>query len=84
MSSPLEAVFQSALHLPESDRIELIERLAETLSPEARPELHPAWKVEVKRRAEELDSGRAASIPWDEVRARAWEAVARDGRDTHD
>jgi putative addiction module component (TIGR02574 family) len=83
MSATLEALFQSALALPEAERIELIDRLSETLSRESESMLHPAWKAAVKRRGEELDLGKVRGIPWEEVRKRAWEAVAGDESKAH-
>src|SRR4026207_1941276 len=38
--------------------------IAEDASPE---EIEAAWALEIKRRIEDLDSGRVKAIPWDEA-----------------
>ena len=38
-------------------------------------ELSPAWKAEIKRRLEDIDSGRVKTIPWEEVRDRLRERI---------
>jgi len=39
------------------------------------PELDAAWAVEIKRRIEDIESGREVGIPGDEVMARARKIV---------
>jgi putative addiction module component (TIGR02574 family) len=38
-------------------------------------ELSPAWKAEIQRRIEDIDSGRVKTIPWEEVRDRLRERI---------
>jgi putative addiction module component (TIGR02574 family) len=83
MSPILESLYQAALGLPEEDRIELADRLLDTLSQDVLSQLHPAWRAEIKRRSAQVDSGEVAAIPWDEVRRLGWEAVAEDGTTQH-
>ncbi len=67
MPHTVAELFAAALALPESEREELAELLAATISipPSS---LHPAWAAELRRRAAEIDSGKVQPIPWEEVR----------------
>jgi putative addiction module component (TIGR02574 family) len=80
MPSTLETLYLAALALAEEDRIELADRLLGALSPDVPSQLHPAWRAELKRRSDQIETGEVALIPWDEVRRLAWEAVAEDGK----
>lgn len=67
MSQAVATVLSAALALPEAERAELAELIAESLH--APPsDLHPAWGAELRRRAAEVDSGDVKPVPWDEVR----------------
>jgi uncharacterized protein (DUF433 family) len=41
-------------------------------------EVDAAWREEVRRRLECLDSGQATTVPWAEARRRIWLAAGRD------
>jgi putative addiction module component (TIGR02574 family) len=70
MSQTVADLLDAALGLPEPDRAELAELLAESLT--SKPgSLHPSWGVELRRRAEEVDSGRVQTISWAEVQRQA-------------
>ncbi len=79
MAPALEAVYQAALALPEEERAELADRLLNTLSPDIPSQLHPAWRDELRRRSAQVDAGEVDLVSWEEVRRRAWQAVAEDG-----
>ncbi len=54
--------------LPESERGELVSHLFDTFeepedSPDDIPEFHPEWEDEIRRRVEDLRSGREPGIP---------------------
>ncbi len=70
MSQTVAELFDAALALPEDERAELVDLLAESLEPSP-SSLHPAWKAEIRRRAAELDSGQVKPIPWEEVDRKA-------------
>lgn len=70
MATSKDDIFRVALALPESERAELIEALLESLDSEVEAGVEAAWRLEIERRAEELDSGAVQSIPWDVVRER--------------
>lgn len=61
-----QTVFNAALALPEAERIVLVQRLLETLSPEANV-LEEELAEELERRLEEAQEGRADPIPWSEL-----------------
>jgi putative addiction module component (TIGR02574 family) len=67
MSHSLEEVRQIALELPEDDRRQLANSLWESIESES--EINEAWKIEVERRIDEIDSGAVELIPWETVRA---------------
>jgi putative addiction module component (TIGR02574 family) len=70
MSRDLQAMFRDALDLPEGDRATLAGLLIESLEPPPDPEVEELWSVEAERRWQEIESGAAQTIPWEEVRAR--------------
>jgi putative addiction module component (TIGR02574 family) len=79
MSPATEQLLQSALSLPENERLELIEALlAECDQNLARP-FDSAWLVEIKRRSAEIDAGTAVLTPWPEVKRRVREKL--EGRE---
>ncbi len=71
-------VYKQALDLDERDRATLVGLLIESLEEEPDKDLEAAWKAEVQRRIEELDSGDVEMIPWEDVKARLWQSLNRD------
>ena len=69
MSPQKEPLFQSALDLPEAERIELAEAILATTT----PTLDPDWLVEIQRRSGDIDRGEAALRTWAEVKQRSRE-----------
>jgi putative addiction module component (TIGR02574 family) len=68
-------LLDAALQLPEDARIELANRLFESLDPaEDEGDVEAAWAEEIKRRLEDLQSGREKAIPLDE----AWKIIMDD------
>jgi putative addiction module component (TIGR02574 family) len=70
MATSRDEVFGSALALGERDRTDLVAALIDSLDAETESGVEEAWRVEVERRARELETGAVKSIPWDAVRAR--------------
>jgi putative addiction module component (TIGR02574 family) len=68
-SITLESVFAQAKSLPQEERLELAERLWESVPPSE--EIDAEQLEEVFRRAEELRSGKVKAIPGEE----AWKQV---------
>ena len=70
MAASRDDIFKQALALEESDRAELISVLIDSLDSEKEEGVEEAWRLEIERRARELESGAVQSIPWDVVRER--------------
>lgn len=68
MSAKSHEVLEQALALSRSERVKLASSLLESLEP-VDPGADVAWDEEIRRRAEELRSGKVTTIPWSEVRA---------------
>lgn len=62
-------ILKEALALPAATRAALADSLWESLEEKADDGLEEAWRVEVKKRLAELDSGAVTAIPWSEARA---------------
>jgi putative addiction module component (TIGR02574 family) len=73
MPSQLAVVEAQALKLTAEERARLADRLLASLSEDH--EIEEAWAVEVERRIEEVESGRAQLIPAAEAIARARAAI---------
>jgi putative addiction module component (TIGR02574 family) len=75
MGPATKQLLQSALGLPEDERVELVEALlAECDRSLARP-FDSAWLAEVQRRSAEIDAGTAVLSPWSEVQCRVREKL---------
>jgi putative addiction module component (TIGR02574 family) len=66
MSDLVDELSRKARALPPEERVRLAEELLATVQ-EVDPEVEAAWDEEIKRRIEEIDSGRAKLIPAEEV-----------------
>jgi putative addiction module component (TIGR02574 family) len=62
--------------LPIDMKIELVDRILESLSP-TRTEIDELWKTEVERRIDDLEGGNAKTIPGDEVFAEIQERFGK-------
>jgi putative addiction module component (TIGR02574 family) len=63
-------LLQKALSLSEEERANLACSLMESLDSSIDQGAETAWNEEISRRVAELDSGKASTVPWDEVRRR--------------
>jgi putative addiction module component (TIGR02574 family) len=70
MVASKDDIFRTALTLPEAERADLIGALIDSLDAESEAGVEEAWRMEIERRARELDSGAVQSIPWDIVKER--------------
>ena len=69
----------NALRLPEAERAGLAAELRESLDTKpdlSADEVGDAWSAEIRRRVDDLRSGRVKPIPWDE----AMEMIRSDER----
>ena len=71
MSPDVSELLKKALALPPEARAALAGSLLESLDNEPAEEgVEAAWNDEIKRRIEEIDSGKVQMIPYEEVRRR--------------
>jgi putative addiction module component (TIGR02574 family) len=70
MSSDTVKLLEDALKLPEPERADLADCLYASLEREPTRPLNPSWEVEIKRRLQQIDSGKAKLIAWEEARKR--------------
>lgn len=75
MTQPVEQLYAQALRLPDKDRGELAAKLIESLDPALDEEIDSAWSEEIRARVEELQQGRAQTVPWPEARRMILEDV---------
>jgi putative addiction module component (TIGR02574 family) len=64
MSGAAKGILEAAMKLDPREREELIEELSASLDV---TDLGDYWEPEIKRRIEDVDSGRAKAVPADEV-----------------
>lgn len=69
MSEP-SRILEEALALPAAERAKLAASLISSLEPEEDRGVEQAWRAEVARRVEELDSGTTVPVDWEEARRR--------------
>jgi putative addiction module component (TIGR02574 family) len=72
-------LLQKALTLPQEERTALVRSLIESLEEVADPGAERAWDEEIARRISELDSGKAKTVSWEEVRQRISARLAHEG-----
>jgi putative addiction module component (TIGR02574 family) len=63
-------LLQKALSLSDEERAALAGSLLESLDVTVDEGVEKAWDQEIARRIADLDSGRAKTVPWEEIRAR--------------
>ena len=66
MSDLVDELSRKARALPPEERVRLAEELLATVQ-EVDPEVEAAWGEEIRRRIEDIDSGKAKLIPAEEV-----------------
>lgn len=65
--STVDHLYQAILALPDTERFELLERLAVPV-PASSTIFGEAWRSEIARRRAALNDGSMGTQPWDEVR----------------
>ncbi|MGO9257821.1 MAG: addiction module protein [Bryobacteraceae bacterium] len=63
-------VLRDALALPPEVRAALIDSLISSLDQAVDAGAEEAWREEIQRRLEQIDSGAVAPIPWEDARRR--------------
>jgi putative addiction module component (TIGR02574 family) len=62
-------LLEQALSLTEEERTDLVASLLNSLDTSPDPDAESLWQEEVSRRASNLDSGKARTIPWRDVQS---------------
>jgi len=70
-------LLRDALSLPAEARAALIDSLIESLDIEIDPDAEEAWREEIHRRLQQIDSGTAKMIPWDDARSKLRDSLRR-------
>jgi len=70
MTSRAEQVLSEALALSKDERGAVAARLFDTLDCEATGEVETAWRNEIRRRVQELESGEVETMSWQEAKKR--------------
>jgi putative addiction module component (TIGR02574 family) len=68
MTSETQAIFEAAAKLPERDRLQLAERLLETLPAELSEMRDDEFEAELERRNAEYEKDPSLGVPWAEVK----------------
>lgn len=80
MNSEIQQLADGLLKLPAASRVDLAERLLESVADFTTPEVEIAWRNEVTKRVREYESGAVEGVPATDVYKAARERVneARD------
>jgi putative addiction module component (TIGR02574 family) len=78
MTGKVQKILEEALTLPPAERADLAASLLDSLDEGQDDAVDEAWAEEIKRRIEDVDSGRVKTIPWSEARKRF--LALRNGR----
>ena len=70
MTERASELMQKALSLSEEERADLACSLIDSLDATVDEGAQSAWEQEIARRVADLDSGRAKTVSWEEVRER--------------
>lgn len=81
MTEEASEILKKALALPTEARAAIAESLLESLDPPSSDaDVEGAWSEEIKRRLEDIDSGRVQLIPYEEVRRRLMARLSDAGK----
>lgn len=66
--SAKDSVIEAALKLSEEERLEVAERMYESMGRDA--DYDQGWDAEIQRRIKSIEDGTAKLVPWEEARRR--------------
>jgi len=75
MTARSTELLQQALSLTEKERADLAGSLLNSLDTAADPQAEILWQEEISRRIADLESGKAKTIPWEDVRTQVSAAL---------
>lgn len=70
MSTRADTILGTALALPPDERAWLAEELIASLDEGQDAEVEAAWAAEIEGRIDEVESGEAETVDWEDARAR--------------
>ena len=70
-------LLKMALHLPEEARAALAHSLWASLDHQVEEDAEEAWRHEIRRRRQQIDSGAVKLIPWQDIRQELLDRVER-------
>jgi putative addiction module component (TIGR02574 family) len=70
-------LLRDALSLPAEARAALIDSLIGSLDTEVDPDAEEAWREEIHRRLQQIDSGAVKTIPWHDARSALRDSLRR-------
>jgi putative addiction module component (TIGR02574 family) len=70
MPQTVEQLLEQSLALPTQERVYLAEAILASCDPRGDEPVSPEWLAEAKRRCAEIDAGKVALTPWDDVKRR--------------
>jgi putative addiction module component (TIGR02574 family) len=71
MTHEAAELLRKALALSENERADLASTLIDSLDTTVDENVEAAWQDEIRRRMEDLRSGKVTAVPWDDVREKA-------------
>ena len=81
MTEEASTILKKALALPSEARAAIADSLLESLDQSPSDEsIEEEWSHEVKRRIEDIDSGKVQLIPYEEVRRRLLARLSDEGK----
>jgi putative addiction module component (TIGR02574 family) len=79
MTEEVADLLSKALALPVEARAALAGSLLDTLDETVDEDAEASWQAEIAARIEQLDTGRAKTVPWTEVRRRLAAKLSQGG-----
>jgi putative addiction module component (TIGR02574 family) len=70
-------VLKNALALGPEERAALVDHLIDSLEETVDEGAEEAWREEIYRRLQQIDSGAVQLIPWNDARRRLWARLER-------
>lgn len=67
MSPKASDILAQAMQLPAEERYDLVDALHESIHADDTTGIDPEWSATIKRRVEELESGKVQAVPWEVV-----------------
>jgi putative addiction module component (TIGR02574 family) len=77
MSTRADTILGTALALPPDERAWLVAELIASLDQSEDTDVEAAWATEIERRIDEIESGEAETVSWEEARARIRATLAK-------